>query len=568
MPIEFKIEGQNGQAGRVDANYVLNQLQQGGYNPQGLSADGLKLTLQDAQGPYEIKTADALQNLGWKVNDATPMNADYENVQPGWRAAVHKLPDDDTRRAYIEGQLRKVGVEAPQITGAGRDWYVFNPQTSQWIGVTNSPDWDTSDLVEAGLEAPRAIGAALGGAGGAILGGGPASLATGPAGAATGGAGVDFIERSALAHGYPGLFEGDDVYRDVVGKNLGATAVDMAGKAGLDAATQGAFQGVPMLAKAVSPKLGNLAETLVEASPISRSAQTVGAGAQMIGGGAKGLAKAVDTPLGRDLLSVGLPLAGDMSAAGFLAQAPSYLSTAGVKGLGKLGESGLAQRYAPKAASWMRRQSDELSRGSDLFNKGFAEEAQGFASNAANAMRGKMGAEYGPRQATPSVIYENLGRKAHIRGGELLQKFKNRTQRTPLEDIMARREGGESMLDALGEVPFERELAQRTMGSTRGADMGRRFGQVMENVNDLGAGLQRGASAMTGAALKGVRAGGAATQGTGTALRAGGTFAKPLETRAYARYGSEEGLRQDMEELNPLRRRRPSYMIGSELAQN
>lgn len=568
MSLEFQIEGQGG-SGRVDANYVVSQLQQAGYNPQGMSADGMTLTLQDAQGPYQVKTTDALKNLGWNVMSMQPGNADYDNVQMGWRAAVNKLPDDDTRRAYIEGQMRKAGVEQPTVAGNGRDWFVFNPASSQWIAVTNRPDWDVSDAVEAGLEAPRAIASALGGAAGAVLGGGLGSLATGAAGAAAGGGGMDFLQRSALAHGYPGLFEGDDVYRQVVGQNLGATAADMGGRMALDAGTQGLFQGLPKLVGSFSPKIQQVTEALTELSPVSRASQATGAGMQLTGGGVAGLAKVVDNPMGRDLAGLVLPISGDLSAGGFIAQGPAYLTGAAVKGMGSAGESEFMRRIAPGAAGWMRRQSDELSRVAPQMRTGLAEETQRVAQGAADAMRGRPASTYGPEPLNrfdPQTVFANLGQKIYNRGSDMMARL--RPQMTPLERIMEQRSAGMGGIESLGLGSFERDLARQTMGGAKAMDMGRRFGRLVEDVGDLGRAAASAGSGIAGGAIKTARAAGETTRGMGTGLRALGTVGRPVETRAYARYGTEEALRPELEELNPLRRRRPSYMMGLELAQN
>jgi hypothetical protein len=288
MSVEFTLQGSNGQTGVVDANYVVSQLQEAGYNPQGVSADGLTMTLVDDQGPYEVKTTEALKNLGWTVQTALPQNADYDNVQMGWRAAITKLPDDDTRRAYIEGQMKKLGHEAPSIVGSGRDWYAFNPASNQYVALTNNPTWDTSDLVEGGLEGMRAVGSALGGGAGALSGGGtPASIALGMGGAAAGGAAVDTIQNLAL--GYL-----DPQFRETATKNMGAMGSDMAWKAGLDGLTAGAFGSLAKYG-------GKLGAGLAQASPVSRAMQGTGASMQVAGRGVKGVAGALDNRVGHDL---------------------------------------------------------------------------------------------------------------------------------------------------------------------------------------------------------------------------------------------------------------------------
>lgn len=544
--IEFKIQGQDGQPGVVDANYVVSQLQNAGYNPQGLSADGMTLTLQDDQGPYEVKTADALKNLGWSVTGSSPLQADYGNIQMGWRAAVNKLPDDASRRAYIEGRVRELGQENAQITGSGRDWFVFNPQTSQWMGVTNNPEWDMSDLVEAGLEAPRALASAVGGGVGAVSGAGtPASLALGAAGAGLAGGAVDALERSALA-------AMDPTYRETVKQNLGATAADVGFGAGLDAATMGVAKGLPMALGAVKPGLGQAAASAIESGPLSSAARALGGTMEAGGGAVKGLAGALDNRVGRDISTLGIPVVGDASAAGFLAQAPAMATRGAAKGLGSLGEAQWMRNLSPELAQKMRLYSAGLLSKPSTARAGLAEEAQGLAEAVANRARlsPRAPTPASPFDQSPATIMENL--------------FRDTAQRVA-RPRAALAEGLQSP-EAVRQARLAAIQRSAEIGAKAGR-VGRSVGRGMENLETVGKGLEKAAGTVAGGAIKGTRAAGAAAQRTGQVLRGAGTVAQPIENRALMRFGAEEAYGPDFEEWNPLRRRERRYTMGSELAQ-
>jgi hypothetical protein len=548
MTIEFTVENQTGQSGKVDANYVLTQLQGAGYNPQGVSADGQTLTLHDDQGPYEVKTADALKNLGWNVRGAAPLQADYNNIQMGWRAAVNKLPDDASRRAYIEGQARNLGHQEIQVLGSGRDWYIFNPQTNQWMGVTNNPEWDMSDLVEAGLEAPRAIASAVGGGVGAVSGAGtPASLALGAAGAGLAGGAVDASERALLA-----AF--DPQYREQVRQNAGATAADVGFGAGLDAATMGIAKGAPMALGFLKPELGAAASRLVN-NGIASSA-TKGLGASMEAGGAavKGLAGALDNPLGRDLATLAMPGVGDASGLGLTMQLPSMATRGGARGLGSLGEAEWMRNLNPELAQKMRLYSAGLLAKSPA-KPGFAQALQEGAEEFAGRASTTPGLRAAPAaaEADSADIMEKLFRDAAV----------GASKRAPRAVPHA---SGLETIEEAGQRALEDTTRRARIGQTAGR-VGRAVGRGMENAATVGRGLEKGAGAVVGGALKGARAAGAATQRTGQALRALGTAAAPIENRALGRFAAEEAYGPSFEEWNPLRRRDRRYTMDPELAQ-
>ncbi len=607
MAMQYHIETPEG-THVVDTPTIMQQLQASGqYNVQGTSDDGTSLNLAQPDGSVQtVPVTQLLGNLGWQVSNAVPMDGhvDYDNVQAGWRAAVHKLPDDMTRRAYVEGRMREVGVEQPQIQGAGRNWYVFNPGSKTWIAVTNSPTMDRGDIMEAGLEIPKYAGSAFGGAAGAVAGGGVASLATAAGGAALGGAGVDVLERSAIA-------AADPTFRRISSQNLGAHAADIGKGAALDAATMGAFKGLPMAAKAISPKMGQVMETMANTGLASSAMEGTGAVLQGGGRAVRGLAGAIDNPLGRNLASAGMPIAGEASAAGFMMQAPEYLATAGARGIGTAGRGleklagraetafagarrgNLAQgAQGPVPAPTMMEQGVQAAVGgarrvgramqgaSDALRAptaprgGMAEEVTGAATRLGNRMRTQPTAPgYGPQvqRETASQVMENAFGKVAQKVHRMFNQnasVKGHYTRLRAETLPR---GGK--IPAMGAWREAREHAaeESARAAAPYARFGRSVGSGMEQVGALGRGIEGAASSVAGAAIKGAKYGGQAAYGAGTGMRATGAALKSVENRGLARFGAEENSRSGWEE-SELRRRllrqHPSYMMGGELAQN
>lgn len=536
MPVEYKIQNAgNGQVGNIKTPEIVSQLQEAGYNPQGMSADGTKITLHDDQGPYEVPVHEALKGLGWQVKGATPSDADYDNVQPAWRAAVHKLPDDESREAYIKGQMAKLGQPDAQVMGQGRDWHVFNPKTSQWVGVTNSPDWDKSDLVEAGLEIPRMAASALGGAGGALAGEGVASIPGAMAGAALGGGAIDTAERGLLA-------ARDPVYRQVAGDRMGAMAKDVGFNAALDGATAGVFKGAPMLAKGLLGKTAGAAtEGILNNGVVSTAARAAGKTAEMGGGAVRGLAKMADREAGHDVMASMIPGAAEGQTLGLGMRAPAWLSSKAADLAGRAGESKTMNAMAPDASANLRQLMREMTRKNTVLPS-VGDQAEEQIGKFADTMAGGTKAPASARAAfdtKPSTLYANLGRSI-----------------------------GRNSYDVLKGGAEDASLPAWHAWGSKGASMGQKFGKGLEDLDKLGQGVERTANAVGKSVIKGARYGGQGVQYGGKALKNAGRLGQPLENRALLRYGAEEAYRPDFEQASSSRKKKPQAMMGTELVQN
>ena len=175
----YHVEDPQGNSTSFTSDFIANDLKANGQPIVRVSPDGQFITLQDSQGEFDVDVKDVLPDYGWKIKGSEPANAVYDYVNPQWRAVVSDLlPDDDSRRAYIEGQMRKMGHANPQVTGSGSDWFVFNPETNNWIATTNTPKWfDKGDLAEAAAMGGKMLGNAAGTIAGAPAG--PLGMAAG-----------------------------------------------------------------------------------------------------------------------------------------------------------------------------------------------------------------------------------------------------------------------------------------------------------------------------------------------------------------------------------------------------
>jgi hypothetical protein len=248
MALQFNVVNPEGVEGQVGVNDIVQQLQGSGEQILGVSADGSTIKMQDATGEFEAKTEDVLKDLGWQIQRAAPINPNYSAVNSDWRQAITMLPADDHKRAYLEGQFKKAGMGNVNIVGTGRDWYAFDPESNQYLALTNNPEWDSSDVREGLVTAPRVAGSVIGGAAGAVMGGGANPL-TGAVGAGLGGGAADALTRAYGA-------SRDPLLKEIMTGDMGAMAKDVGINAGLDALTQGAFLGIPKVAGALAPELG------------------------------------------------------------------------------------------------------------------------------------------------------------------------------------------------------------------------------------------------------------------------------------------------------------------------
>ncbi len=574
MSVDFDIANKDGKSGTVSANYIMGQVKQAGMNPQGMSADGMSMTLQDSKGSYEIPTTKAIENLGWQVQKMTPQNADYSAVQPAWRAAVHGLPNDKMRAAYIKGSLEDLGHKDPKVIGSGRDWYGWDPESNRYVALTNSPDWGAGDLAEGGMDAARAVGAGLGGATGALGGLGVASIPGAIGGAAAGGAGVDLAERGALA-----AF--DPRYRQVAGDSMHDMAMDVGKNAALDGVTQGAAKAIPLAAKAVSPAIGGALGKFMDNGAMSSAARGAGHVADKVGGAVNAAGKWMDGSVGHDFVGGLLPGGAEAQTAQFVAKAPGWLATKSAEGLHAVADSSLAKKYAPNVSSNLRDYVQRMSRAGTIAPS-VDETVTKATGKFANAMKvePEQMAEESAYSTRPSTLGENFGRdigqKAAMapsyvkaKAATMANSFGKSSFANSIDDVGAAnlRKGARRAYTQAGHDAWDAVDTARDWGEA-GAKIGRSMGRGAEHLSDLGD-VAGGAAKLGGkAVIKGARYGGAATQYGGRALKYGGTLTAPLENRALMRYGAEEAYGHDLERPSPLRKKKPQATMDPVLANN
>lgn len=485
--MDFHVENQQGHAGVVDDDHVLSQLKQMGYPVAGISADGMHVTFNDPQqGQYQVKTQDALKEMGWNVKSMLPSSPDYDNIQSSWRAGIESLPqDDDMRKAYLEAKLRRQGIQDPSIVGTGSDWHVFNPQTSQWIALTNKPGIDTSDLAEVAAAAPHFLGSALGGTAGGALGtglGGPVGSVAGAAvGAGLGGAGGDALERYAMSRF-------DPEYRQIASQHFGDVAKDVAKTGGMDALTFGGLKALGL----ASPAL----RTMIAKGPVSTGLKTLGAATEgagaLAGGGAKALA---GSPGASEFAANFVPGLGDAMNVGELAQLP-----------------GSAVRAIPRTLNWLG--------SNEVVAPLFGDEGAAGLRSAAEAIA-KPRAGMGP--STAQTFARALG---------------------GAEESSTVQEAG----NALGNL-FEKGAgwAGYPEGGEAAGRFGEALGRSAGHLENVGRGVTRTGVGAFRMGMRGVQGVGRGAQMIGAGARNLGTMAQPLEVPAAARYGvgkAEEALRR------------------------
>src|SRR5262245_34642355 len=107
MSINYDIKTPSGRDAQVTPAQIAQRLGKEGYNVVGTSADGTEFTINDAQGGYTIPVQAALEQLGMQVTNSAPSAPNFDAVSPLYRAAVEKLPDDESRQAYLQMKMRK-----------------------------------------------------------------------------------------------------------------------------------------------------------------------------------------------------------------------------------------------------------------------------------------------------------------------------------------------------------------------------------------------------------------------------------------------------------------------------
>lgn len=526
MKIDF--ETAEGQPQETNIDELYKSLEGSGLQPTGYSKDGMTIQFKDSKGlPYNVDTQEVMQKLGHKNVNMTPQNVSYEHVDPAIRAVVSKLPDDMAKKSYIEAKMREKGLQGAQVVGSGRDWYTYSPHTNQWLGVTNSPDWDSSDLAEAAIETPRVLGSIAGG----VLGGGSGFLGAGPAGsvagaalgAGAGGAAVDTATRGALSYIDPEYAKAT---------TIGAQAKDVATAAGVDSVLTGMTGGLSK----VIPGFGKAAMT----GPISSAAKAVsrpvaGAG-ELVSTGANAVA---NSPLATGLVTSMTPGLGTAQMAGFAAQAPKTIVQGGLNLASQAKNSGLAKNVlGEEGAHAIGTGADQLMKKrlpqtwGEKMGSFFRQGPNGTAEPAEATLRDTMG-----------NIGESLASKASPKGDQILaDAFEQAAKsKTPMSE--------EQFANYLIERAAKADAADQAARAA-GGRYGEAAGQSMESAAAVGRALEKGSEGIVRGGLYGL---GAAGKGTAKAARGVGQLAdavKPIENLGYLTYGAEEGRKKLRDRYN------------------
>lgn len=544
MPVDFKVSRGDGETRVFNANEIAQGL---GPDVLGVSPDGMSISMKGPNGGAQaVPIQQILEQRGLKMESAVPSGANYDSIHPGWRAAMSSLPSDEARRTFLTEQFQKEGIKNPQVSGTGRDWYIFDPETKQYHGLTNNPDWDTSDLVEAGMEAPRFVGAALGAGAGAAAGLGPGSIPGAMAGAAAGGAAGD-----ALARGVHSMIDPD------VGKQIAEHPWQTAGDIGMKSALDAAGVGVGGMAAKTFGKL---------AAPLSNAARAGGFFAENTGrlvnkaataldtGGFRSIAeevagktaeeaaqiraaRAAQGTMNKEILGSFIPGAREAIFSGNLARLPNQAVRGFAKLPGYVGErlesniAGIPQYLGEKLATKQVPVGPASPGLSEML--GLSEESplRAGIQSAADKIKG-----FTPRIQSAAdklkTITNDIYQKSNL-GTNLTNAFRQASEEAGAwlggQPKPAARVTGEDILGNLGKKI-----------SPRAADWGAKVGRGLENLEGFGESLEKVGQGVAGAGLKATRAA-SFTMGKGGALARNASYlTEPLEPRSYVRYWSEE----------------------------
>lgn len=469
----FTVTDGSGQSGTVDEHFVAQQLAQSGRGVKSVSPDGAHIVLVDAEGEYEAPVRGLLAGLGWQVTDVKPTKADYDNVQPGWRASLSNLPDDVQRQAYLQKNMAELGMPDARLEGAGDNWFVHNPQTGDWVALTNKPGFDVSDILPGAMTGAHAIGA--GAASLAAIESGPGAFFAGIAG----GAGTEAAMRGVNAMVDPN-------FRAVAGENMEGQLKDVGISAAGDAA--GGLLGAGL--GAGLKRLAGPAVARALSTPASSAATGFGAVAKPVGRGVAQLGAAADTQMGRYLASSMVPGAGGAVNAGFLAQVPAMAMRLPTQAVASAAGSKLGQRIlGPKlgqSIEWGANHILNAPSTSSMFGRAANMSAAPFRQPT-TASRAAFARDFSVAKA---MGLDGPGARAYARAR------------------------GISRLSKPGNTAF---------------DVGKTAGTIPEGLEAVGRPLERFGLGMTGIATKGLKYGGKALEAAGQMAERAGNYAKPFE---------------------------------------
>lgn len=489
----FDVADQSGQTGKVDEQYVAKTLAGAGHAVKGLTPDGARVILADQGGDYEVDVRSLLGELGWQVQAVKPLQADYDNVQSSWRAAVSQLTNDDERHQYLTSQMTQLGMASPVIEGAGDDWYVHNPGSGDWVALTNKSGFDTSDILPGVMGAGHLAGAIAGGAGAGALGlpSGPGALAAAAAGAAGGGALAE-----AGMRGVHALL--DPQFRAVAGQNLGNQAKDIALSAAGDALAPVGGAALGALAR----RAGGAGLARFVGAPVTRTAAPVGRVTARAGETASDLGRAFSTPMGKTV-GAGLMFP-EASLGGFLAQVPSGGLRIGANAMRGLGQQMMklnATKGLGKNLRWGAGHISKAPSTAAMFGRAANLAAAPFRGGPAHA--GRLGSYYA--EARMAGLPADEARRAMLRRGI---------------------------------------AGYAQPGRSTAYDVGSAFGRAAGNLEGLGRAVDKVTSGIAGATASGVNRTGQVMQGVGKAMDRYAPKLEPLERGIYGR-GFAEGAVAD-----------------------
>ncbi len=531
---KMKFHVSNGQSeGYADEHQLVNDLRQVGYQPLGVSADGMTVTLQGDNGPYEVKTPDVLQKMGWQVKGYQPMDVDHEHVSPELRFIIESpgLKDDDhAKQAVITSRLQRMGIKEPQIVGSGSDWFVFNPGTSQYIALTNKPGFDMGDLGEIGARAPGLVGNAVG----AVLGT-PADIGTGPLGTVGGAVAGGFAGNRLADAGAAAL---EPSYMDAIRhRGLGENLKTVASEVGTDAVAGLGGYGLG--------KLGGAGAGLVRQGLASRMLQGGGRAAELGGKAVQGTADFLGQGLPREL-GIGLADPTNVSLYADLARIPQSAVRGAARGIGSLGDTKLARSMVPDQAARLRDLSAKLltrqtpagssTMGSKLAGALGRETVQPGTEIGAEEVLGNLGDHIGmkigrARAAAEVAGREGVGRDAAMVEHQKLQELLRGGMRFDDAAKAARQHAMDFSNDWVEGLARDSAPDLPQFGAVgRGFDNAAKLGEM--GINAAGVPYDIGIGA--------ARAGGRALNQGGRAARSIGEGLAPLETPLELKAGSEE----------------------------
>ena len=502
MSLEYSFTSSDGSEGKIDATTLQNHMIEAGIQVS-ISPDGTTATMmhngQELEGPVSA----LIEQKYGRVGSITPGAdaTDYSTVDNMLKSGIAQFGSDSLKAKYLQLAMQNSGFEDPKIVGSGDDWFRYDPASQQYLALTNRPGAEFSDALTYLPQAARTVGNITGGvAGGAsgLLAGGLPAIAVGAAGSAIGGQvgarGAELIQSII-----------DPNFAQTLGNMTSEENFSKAGDVATEMGTDAILGAIPAIA--LKPL-----QTFFQKGLVTRAATGAARGVEAGGKAVEQLARlAGNSELARGIgTQLASPTLGTAQAAGWLAQAPQFLTT---KGLG-LAEKALSKMGFPNAA----RLFEDLGTG-----RGALDSAEA-GLNAYKAIFKDPGVTTPLRTQARDVL------------GNLGERIGNRTI-------------GRGMKNADARGLVGQELAEETSRLGRQAQnfatAGETVGRVFDATATLGRGVERGVDTVAKGVLKGAQYGGAAASAVGRAGRFAGDIARPLEGRALlqgARYYGEENL--------------------------